>query len=108
MSKTSKMIVRREATPPKHSRADALALASKVLAVMTDEEDAAITNAAEADPDARPTDAVSRRKVGRPPLARPKRAVQLRLDADVLDRFRADGDGWQTRMNEVLRKAVGL
>ncbi|UVK56949.1 BrnA antitoxin family protein [Mesorhizobium sp. AR02] len=75
---------------------------------MTDEEDAAITAAAEADPDAQPADAVSRRKVGRPPLARPKRAIQLRLDADVLDRFKADGDGWQTRMNEALRKAVGL
>jgi uncharacterized protein (DUF4415 family) len=108
MSKTSKTIVRREAAPPKQSRADALALASKALAAMTDEEDAAITAAAEADPDAQPTDAVSRRKVGRRPLARPKRAVQLRLDADVLDRFRAGGDGWQTRMNEVLRKAVGL
>lgn len=108
MSKTSKTIVHREATPPKQSRADALALASKALAAMTDKEDAAITAAAEADPDALPTDTVSRRKAGRPPLARPKRAVQLRLDADVLDRFRADGDGWQTRMNEALRKAVGL
>lgn len=108
MSKISKPIVRREATPPRRSRADALALASKALAAMTDEEDAAITTAAEADPDAQPVDAVSRRKVGRPPLARPKRAIQLRLDADVLDRFKADGDGWQTRMNEALRKAVGL
>ena len=108
MSKTSKTIVRREATPPKQSRADALAIANKALAAMTDEEDAGIMVAAEADPDAQPTDVVSRRKVGRPPLARPKRAVQLRLDADVLDRFRADGDGWQTRMNEALRKAVGL
>jgi uncharacterized protein (DUF4415 family) len=106
MSKTSKTIVRREAAAPKLSRADALALAKKALAAMTNEEDAEITAAAEAD--AQPTDAVSRRKVGRPPLARPKRAVQLRLDADVLDRFKAAGDGWQTRMNEVLRKAVGL
>lgn len=108
MSKTAKTVVRREATPPKQSRIRALALAREALAAMTDEEDAAITAAAEADPDAQPTDAVSRRRVGRPPLARPKRAVQLRLDADVLDRFKADGDGWQTRMNEALRKAVGL
>lgn len=108
MSKTSKTIVHREAIPPKQSRADALALAGKALAAMTDEEDATITAAAKADPDAQPTDAVSRRKVGRPPLARPKRAIQLRLDADVLDRFKADGDGWQTRMNEALRRAVGL
>ncbi|TPL58695.1 BrnA antitoxin family protein [Mesorhizobium sp. B2-4-2] len=108
MSKTSKTIVRREATPPKQSRADALGLARKALGARTDEEDAAITAAAEADPDAQPTDAASRRKVGRPPLARPKRAVQLRLDADVVDGFRAGGDGWQTRMNEALRKAAGL
>nr|WP_027060960.1 BrnA antitoxin family protein [Mesorhizobium loti] len=85
-----------------------MALASKALAAITDEEDATITAAAAADPDSQPTDAVSRRKVGRPPLARPKRAIQLRLDADVLDRFKAAGDGWQTRMNEALRKAVGL
>lgn len=108
MSETSKTTVRREATAPKQSRADALALASKALAAMTSKEDAAITAAAESDPDAQPTDVISRRKVGRPPLARPKRAIQLRLDADVLDRFKADGDGWQTRMNEALRKAVGL
>jgi uncharacterized protein (DUF4415 family) len=26
----------------------------------------------------------------------------------VLERFRAGGAGWQSRMNEALRKAVGL
>jgi len=34
--------------------------------------------------------------------------VTLRLDPDVLDRFRADGPGWQGRINAALRKAVGL
>lgn len=48
------------------------------------------------------------RPVGRPKLERPKRAVNLRLDADVIDAFRAGGAGWQTRMNDALRKAVGL
>lgn len=48
------------------------------------------------------------RPVGRPKMERPKRAVNLRLDADVVDAFRAGGAGWQTRMNEALRKAVGL
>lgn len=44
-----------------------------------------------------------------PPRAEtPKRQVTLRLDAQVLDRFRADGPGWQTRINEALRKAAGL
>jgi uncharacterized protein (DUF4415 family) len=45
---------------------------------------------------------------GRPPSEHPKQAISLRVDADVLDRFKADGPGWQARMNEVLRKAVGL
>ena len=45
---------------------------------------------------------------GRRPLESPKRAISLRVDADVLDRFKASGPGWQGRMNEALRKAVGL
>ncbi|MCR4269465.1 BrnA antitoxin family protein [Nitratireductor sp. ZSWI3] len=45
---------------------------------------------------------------GRPPAENPKKAVSLRIDADVLERFRASGPGWQSRMNEVLRKAAGL
>ena len=35
-----------------------------------------------------------------------KEKVTLRLDADVLAHFRRDGKGWQTRLNDVLRKAV--
>ena len=50
-------------------------------------------------------DTVIRR--GRPPGSA-KQAVSLRLDKAVLDRFRADGPGWQTRMNDALRKAAGL
>jgi uncharacterized protein (DUF4415 family) len=45
---------------------------------------------------------------GRPRSAAPKRAVNLRLDQEVLDRFRAGGPGWQSRMNAALRKAIGL
>jgi uncharacterized protein (DUF4415 family) len=46
--------------------------------------------------------------VGRPPIGEEaKKQVTLRLDADILDRFRAGGPGWQTRINEALRKAVG-
>jgi len=45
---------------------------------------------------------------GRPKSAAPKQAISLRVDADVLDKFRADGPGWQGRMNEALRKAAGL
>jgi len=33
--------------------------------------------------------------------------VTLRLDSDVLKFFRDAGPGWQSRINEVLRKASG-
>jgi uncharacterized protein (DUF4415 family) len=36
----------------------------------------------------------------------PKVAVKLRLDREVVDAFKADGEGWQTRINDTLRKAV--
>jgi uncharacterized protein (DUF4415 family) len=45
-------------------------------------------------------------KRGRPPSARPKARTGLRLDADVLDHFRAQGPGWQTRINATLRAAM--
>jgi uncharacterized protein (DUF4415 family) len=45
---------------------------------------------------------------GRPPLANPKQAVKLRLDADVLAAYRETGAGWQTRINDDLRKARKL
>jgi uncharacterized protein (DUF4415 family) len=32
-----------------------------------------------------------------------KRSVSLRIDADVLEWFKAQGPGYQTRMNAVLR-----
>ena len=45
----------------------------------------------------------------RGPQKRPtKRLVSLRLDPDVIDHFRARGPGWQARINNTLRKAVGL
>ncbi len=48
------------------------------------------------------------RKLGRPKAESPKKAISLRLDAEVIERFKAGGEGWQSRMNEALRKAVGL
>lgn len=45
---------------------------------------------------------------GRPRSEKPKRAVSLRLDADVLDWFKRRGSGWQTRINQELRKVAGL
>ena len=50
------------------------------------------------------------RKGGRPALPERyrKRRVTLMLDPDVIEHFKADGKGWQTRMNAALRKAAGL
>ncbi len=45
---------------------------------------------------------------GRPKSDDPKQQVTLRLDAAVLDGFRATGPGWQSRINAELRKALGL
>ena len=36
----------------------------------------------------------------------PKQQLTVRLDADVVDFFKAKGKGYQTRMNEVLRTYV--
>ena len=47
-------------------------------------------------------------KRGRRPAESPKQAISLRVDADVLEQFKASGPGWQSRMNDALRKAVGL
>jgi len=45
-------------------------------------------------------------KGGRPRIENPKEAVKLRIDADVLAKFRESGPGWQTRINGILRAAV--
>lgn len=47
-------------------------------------------------------------KGGRPKSARPKRQVTLRLDADIVDKAKADGPGWQSRINAALRGAFKL
>lgn len=38
------------------------------------------------------------------PRGSSKEQVSLRIDRDVLERFRATGPGWQTRINEALRR----
>jgi uncharacterized protein (DUF4415 family) len=51
---------------------------------------------------------IQRNKGGRPRVENPKKTVTLRLDADVLERLKADGKGWQTRANALLRKELGI
>ncbi|MGB1216081.1 MAG: BrnA antitoxin family protein [Pikeienuella sp.] len=53
-------------------------------------------------------DAMRKNVGGRPKLDNPKVAVSLRLDQEIVARFKASGPGWQTRMNDTLRDAAGL
>jgi uncharacterized protein (DUF4415 family) len=57
--------------------------------------------------DLRDGDKVIRRgKRGRPPLEAAKAQITLRLDPDIIAHFRAGGPGWQSRINETLRRHV--
>ena len=48
-----------------------------------------------------------RRNVGgRPKSANPKKPISIRLDQDVIAKFKATGPGWQSRINDVLRKSA--
>lgn len=82
--------------------------------IPTSDEAAAITAAAMSDPDAVPlTDDQWNRvrptvRVGRPKADVTKESVKLRLDPDVLAALRASGDGWQTRINTMLRASLAL
>jgi uncharacterized protein (DUF4415 family) len=106
---------RSPATPKKvtkgateRSRQALLAKIKAAKEALSDEEDAAITAAALSDPDAQPVDELFARR-GRPRLGdRKKVPVMLRLDPEVLEHFKASGDGWQTRINSSLRRVAGL
>jgi uncharacterized protein (DUF4415 family) len=43
-------------------------------------------------------------KGGRPVSTNPRKLISLRLPTDVIDRWKATGVGWQTRMAERLSK----
>ncbi|MBL8338573.1 MAG: BrnA antitoxin family protein [Rhodoferax sp.] len=45
-------------------------------------------------------------KGGRPRAANPKRLISIRLTEDVIQRWRATGPGWQTRMAEKLSNSA--
>lgn len=54
----------------------------------------------------RPADGTLTRR-GRPPAgSRPKVQQSLRLSPEVLEHFRAGGAGWQSRIDEVLKRHV--
>ncbi len=83
------------------------------IAMPTVAEDRAITSAAKADLDAQPLTPkqlkamVSLRTLrGRPKSENPKQLVSVRYSQDVLTYFKSTGEGWQSRMDGVLREYV--
>ena len=44
------------------------------------------------------------KRPGRPKSDAAKKLIALRLDPDVIERFRATGPGWQSRINMALRE----
>lgn len=48
----------------------------------------------------------TRKRQGRPPVEQPKQAISVRLDADVLAWLKSEGNGYQSRINAILREAM--
>jgi uncharacterized protein (DUF4415 family) len=76
-------------------------------------QDRAINAAARADPDAQPLTPKQLKAMvplrslrGRPKSANPKQLVSVRYSAEVLAYFKSTGEGWQSRMDGVLREYV--
>ena len=79
----------------------------------TTKEDKAITAAAKADPDAQPLTAKQLKAMvpmralrGRPKSASAKQLVSVRYSPEVLAYFKSTDEGWQARMDSVLRAYV--
>jgi uncharacterized protein (DUF4415 family) len=43
---------------------------------------------------------------GRPPLENPRKLLSLRLQPQVIAKWKASGPGWQTRMAKVLEQSA--
>ena len=74
----------------------------------TPEEDAAINAGIAQDPDTYELSVAEFKQLrrGRPLGSGIKTQITLRLDSDVVDKFKASGDGWQTRINDALKSWV--
>ena len=100
----------------------------RIVQVPTPDEEAAINSGIAADPDARELDSewykgakpaseafapetftalvAMKRPRGRPKADETKVFTAIRLDADLLEAFKASGKGWQTRVNAALRQYI--
>jgi uncharacterized protein (DUF4415 family) len=83
------------------------------IVMPTLQEDKAITAAAKNDPDAQPLTLRQLKAMvplralrGRPKSESPKQLVSVRYSPEVLAYFRSTGEGWQSRMDGVLRQYV--
>lgn len=80
----------------------------RLFLLNTPEEEAAINAAIASDLDTYEAsdEEFKTMRRGRPIGSGTKTLVSLRLDSDTLNRFKATGAGWQTRINDVLKQAV--
>jgi uncharacterized protein (DUF4415 family) len=82
--------------------------AGRVLVMPTSEEDIAINAGIAQDPDTYELGAAEFKQLrrGRPLGSGTKVQVTLRIDEDVVEKFKASGSGWQTRINDALKSWV--
>lgn len=83
------------------------------IAMPSAQEDKAINAAAKADPDAHPLTPKQLKSMvplrtlrGRPKSESTKQLVSVRYSPEVLAYFKSTGEGWQSRMDGVLRAYV--
>ncbi len=83
------------------------------IAMPTASENRAITSAVKADTDAQPLTPKQLKAMvplrtlrGRPKSENPKQLVSVRYSQEVLTYFKSTGEGWQSRMDGVLREYV--
>jgi uncharacterized protein (DUF4415 family) len=76
-------------------------------------EDKIITAAAKSDPDAQPLTPTQLKAMvplkalrGRPKSEKTKQLVSIRYSREVVEYFKSTGEGWQSRMDDVLSKYV--
>jgi uncharacterized protein (DUF4415 family) len=86
----------------------------RTLVMPTAEENQKIVAAAQRDPNAKPMTAAQLKALvplksirGRPKSENKKLLVSVRYSPEVLAYFKSTGDGWQSRMDGVLREYVG-